>query len=233
MANISGKVQAHKVRSMFTRIASRYDVANRWMTWGQDTKWRREVLNLAGLPQGGLLLDIGAGTGDLALEALRQEKSLLVIGADFTPEMMQLGRKRRGGKSVRWVNTDAMDLPFISGSFDAVVSGYLLRNVVGVERALVEQYRVLKMGGHIVCLDTTPPQNDVWHLPVRLYLRYVIPMIGWLVVGDANAYRYLTKSTEQFLRVNELASCLSKVGFKKVQYRCFMGGTMAIHWGVK
>jgi len=224
---------ANDVRRLFTRIANRYDVANRWMTWGQDVKWRREVLNKAAIPMGGTLLDIGAGTGDLAIEALSRDKSLWVVGADFTPEMMRLGRKRQDGESVRWVNTDALDLPFPSEYFDAVVSGYLLRNVVDVERTLAEQFRVLKKGGHVVCLDTTPPPDDVWHLPSRLYLRHIIPTIGWLLAGDGKAYRYLTHSTEGFLRVEELAGCFLKVGFKNVHYRCFMGGVMAIHWGEK
>ena len=229
----SEKRSTNDVRRMFTRIANRYDVANRWMTWGQDVKWRREVLNKAAIPMGGTLLDIGAGTGDLAIEALSRDKSLWVVGADFTPEMMRLGRNKQGGEAVRWVSTDALDLPFPLEYFDAVVSGYLLRNVVDVERTLAEQFRVLKKGGHVVCLDTTPPPVDVWHLPARLYLRHIIPIIGGLVVGDAKAYRYLTHSTEGFLSAEELAGGFLKIGFRDVGYRRFMGGVMAIHWAEK
>jgi demethylmenaquinone methyltransferase/2-methoxy-6-polyprenyl-1,4-benzoquinol methylase len=233
MTNLSGKARAENVRHMFTRIANRYDVTNRWMTWGQDVRWRRDVLDLAAIPVGGRLLDIGAGTGDLAIEAFRRDKSLFAVGADFTAEMMQLGRRRQGGEQVRWVNTDAMDLPFKVGYFDAVVSGYLLRNVVDVERALTEQYRVLKGGGRLVCLDTTPPPGDVWHLPVRLYLRFIIPILGGLLAGDISAYKYLPRSTERFLKAEILAACMLKVGLRDVHYQRFMGGTMAIHWGVK
>ena len=233
MTQSSEKLRANDVQRMFTGIAKRYVMANRWMTWGQDMRWRRVVLNKAAVPVGGTLLDIGVGTGDIALEAVSKYESLSVVGADITPEMIHLGRYRQGGESVQWVNTDALDLPFPSEYFDAVVSGYLLRNVVDVERVLAEQYRVLKKFGRVVCLDTTPPSNDVWHLPVRLYLRHIIPIIGGLVGGDAKAYLYLIRSTEHFLRAEDLAGCILKVGFKEVQYRRFMGGVMAIHWGVK
>jgi demethylmenaquinone methyltransferase/2-methoxy-6-polyprenyl-1,4-benzoquinol methylase len=178
-------------------------------------------------------LDIGTGTGDLAIEALKHDKRLLAVGADFTPEMMMVGRDRQDGESVLWLITDALNLPFGSESFDAVVSGYLLRNVVDVERALVEQYRVLKPDGPMVCLDTTPPPKDLWHLPIRLYLRLVIPIIGGWVAGDIKTYRYLPESTNHFVKAPELAECICKVGFRKVGFRSFMGGTMAIHWGIR
>jgi demethylmenaquinone methyltransferase/2-methoxy-6-polyprenyl-1,4-benzoquinol methylase len=218
---------------MFSYLARHYDMANRWMTWGQDVKWRREVIDRAFLPKGGRLLDIGTGTGDLALEALRRDEYLLAVGADFTPEMMRVGRNRQDGKSVRWINTDALNLPFISRSFDAVVSGYLLRNVVDIQRALAEQFRVLKPGGQMVCLDTTPTPKDLLHLPVRIYLKLVIPFMGGLVAGNIKTYRYLPESTSQFLRAPVLAESMSKVGFKEVGFRCFMGSTMAIHWGTR
>jgi len=221
------------VKRLFSSISSNYDLANHWMTWGQDVKWRRELLVKANLPPGGMLLDVGVGTGDLSIEALSRDKSILVVGVDFTPEMMQLGRQREGGEYVRWVNSDALNLPCPSGLYDAVVSGFVLRNVLVVERALAEQYRVLRAGGRVVCLDTTPPADDAWHLPVRLYLHYVIPFIGGLAAGDGDAYKYLARSTEAFMKVEELATCFQNVGFKDVQYQRFMGGVVAIHWGSK
>lgn len=233
MTKISGNERANNVRVMFTRIAGHYDRANRWMTWGQDVKWRREVLSLAQLPMRGRLLDIGTGTGDLALEALQRDKTLFAIGADFTSEMMQHGRNRRGGEWIKWINADALELPFDGESFDAVVSGYLLRNVNDIEKALSEQYRVLKQDGHVVCLDTTPPPDDIWHLPARFYLLHFIPIIGRLITGDNQAYQYLPESTEQFIRAEGLSDRMRVVGFRDVHFRRFMGGTMAIHWGEK
>ncbi len=233
MAELTGKERAEYVRQLFTGVAARYTSANRWMTWGQDAKWRREVIGRASLTPGGRLLDVGTGTGDLALEAIRRDGSLLVVGGDFTPEMMRIGRNLPGAGMVRWVTNDALDLPFNSGCFDSVVSGYLLRNVSNVDRALSEQQRVLKAGGRLVCLDTTRPPGDIWHLPVRLYLRIVIPAVGGWTTGDREAYRYLAQSTARFLSAAELADRMGKAGFHNVGYRTFMGGSMAIHWGLK
>ena len=112
-------------------------------------------------------------------------------------------------------------------------SGYLLRNVIDIKKALAEQYRVLKPDGHMACLDTTPPPNDVRHIPVRLYLQLLLPIIGGLIAGDIKTYRYLPESTSHFLRAPELASCMHNVGFREVGFRSFMGGTMSIHWGTK
>lgn len=222
------------VRSMFTRIASRYDRANRWMTFGQDVKWRRRVLDFAQLPQGGRLLDVGSGTGDLALEAYKRDGSIIAIAADFAAEIIKIGRGRGGRiNNVHWLNNDALDLPFSKDTFDTVVSGYLLRNVCDLERALAEQYRVLKPGGTMVCLDTTPPPRDLWHLPVRFYLRQGIPFIGRFISGDKNAYEYLQQSTEGFVPADELARRMVKVGFQEVLFSIFMAGSMAIHRGKK
>lgn len=225
--------RAEYIKKMFARLADRYDRANRWMTWGQDIRWREEVIDRAQLPIGGRLLDIGTGTGELALEAIRRDKTLCVVGADFSPEMMHVGSKRENAGMIAWVNNDAHSLPYCPGSFDAVVSGYLLRNVSDVQAALKEQYRVLKEGGRMVCLDTTPPPGDIWHLPVRLYLRFMIPIIGGWVAGDRDAYCYLPESTIQFLSSPDLAEWMRRVGFQQVGFHRFMGGSMAIHWGVK
>ncbi len=233
MTNHPDKTHAREVRQMFTRIARRYDRANRWMTWGQDLGWRRQVLRLAEMPLGGRLLDIGAGTGDLSLLAHELDPSLQVVAADFTPAMMHLGRSRRGGGELRWLNADALTLPFPSGSFDGVVSGYLLRNVSDVQQALREQLRVLVPGGRMVCLDASPPPQDVWHLPTRIYLRYILPLLGGLVAGDVRSYRYLPSSTERFLPAEGLAERMRQAGFRQVEYCRFMGGAMAMHWGMK
>jgi demethylmenaquinone methyltransferase/2-methoxy-6-polyprenyl-1,4-benzoquinol methylase len=178
-------------------------------------------------------LDIGAGTGDLALEAQRRNGRMTAVAGDVTIEMMREGRARTGGRLVQWVNTDALDLPFPAGSFDAVTSGYLMRNVIDVRRAWAEQYRVLKGGGNAVCLDTTPPPRDVWHILVRLYLQVVVPALGRLVARDREAYGYLADSTRRFVGAEELALRMRESGFKEVQFQRMVCGTMAIHWGHK
>jgi demethylmenaquinone methyltransferase/2-methoxy-6-polyprenyl-1,4-benzoquinol methylase len=152
------------------------------------------------------------------------------VAADFTLEMMRVG-KRRLATHLDWAAADALYLPFPDEYFDAVVSGFLLRNVGDIHQALREQRRVLKSGGRIVALDTThPPQNPITPL-INLHLHTVIPALGRLIAGDADAYRYLPDSTESFLNAEGLVERMQAAGFLEVAFHRLMFGTVAIHWG--
>jgi demethylmenaquinone methyltransferase/2-methoxy-6-polyprenyl-1,4-benzoquinol methylase len=224
--------KADSVRGMFTRIAPRYDLMNRLMTAGQDVRWRREVIRRAGLPPHARLLDLGAGTGDLAREALLQHPDCQPTAADFTLAMMLAGQGHTP-PGLTWTGADAACLPFPDESFHAVVSGFLLRNVADLQRSLQEQRRVLKPGGRLVALDTTRPRRHLFTPLVQFHMHAVIPALGWLITGQRDAYTYLPNSTESFLRAEELAARLAAAGFRQVAFRRLMLGTIAIHWGVK
>ena len=238
MTNLTGAERARYVQEMFSRIARHYDLMNRVMTAGQDIRWRRMVIGLTGLPADGWLLDLGAGTGDLAREALRQQPFGHIVAADFTLEMMRVGqeRSRRQPLSVSglvWSAANATQLPFPERTFEAVVSGFLLRNVTDLPRSLAEQYRVLKPGGRLVALDTTPPPRTPLAPLIRLHLHTVIPALGRLIAGQAEAYQYLPDSTEGFLEPEQLADRLQETGFQDVRFQRMMFGTIAIHWARK
>jgi demethylmenaquinone methyltransferase/2-methoxy-6-polyprenyl-1,4-benzoquinol methylase len=217
---------------MFQRIAPRYDLMNRLMTGGQDTLWRRQVIRLANIPPGGQVLDLGAGTGDLTREALRQVPGCRAVSADFTLEMMHAG-KRVPGLALHWSCADALALPFPDASFDAVVSGFLLRNVVDLPLALREQFRVLKPGGRVVALDTTRPRESLVSPLVGFHMHRVIPFLGGLFTGDREAYTYLPDTSERFLLAEELQDYLVAAGFYQAGFRRLMFHTVAIHWGTK
>ncbi|MEZ4836487.1 MAG: class I SAM-dependent methyltransferase [Caldilineaceae bacterium] len=134
---------------------------NRLMTGGQDVAWRQELVELCELLPHGRLLDVGTGTGDIAYEALRQHPSITALGCDFTFEMMAFGKAKPTGRLVRFVQGDGLHLPFADDYFDAVTSGFVMRNVVDIDAALREQKRVTKPGGKVVCLETTPPSQAV------------------------------------------------------------------------
>lgn len=225
--------RAPYVRKMFARIAHRYDLLNRLMTLGQDQRWRKEAIRRLGAPPHGTLIDIGCGTGDLAFEAARQHPGALVIASDFTPEMIAHGKQRPGGKAVNWVIADAQNLPFAAGCADGIVSGFLLRNVPHVKRALREQHRTLRPGGRFVALDTTPPRPGPLTPLLALHFNYIIPLLGKLIAGDAEAYTYLPDSTANFLLAEALVDVIQQVGFTAVSFVRRMLGTVAIHWGIK
>jgi demethylmenaquinone methyltransferase / 2-methoxy-6-polyprenyl-1,4-benzoquinol methylase len=233
LAELKGDDHAVYVQDMFSRIAYRYDLMNRLMTGGQDIRWRQIAIRRSELPSGGLLLDLGAGTGDLAREALRQQPGASAVAADFTLEMMRAGKRRPEAVVLRWCAADALHLPFPNGCFDGLVSGFLLRNVTDIQASLHEQVRVLKPGGKWVSLDTTRPRPGLLYPLVQAHLHFIIPALGRLLTGQVDAYRYLPESTENFLRAEQLAKKMVDAGLQEVGYQLFMFGTVAIHWGRK
>lgn len=236
------------VNDMFARIAHRYDVMNRIMTAGQDRRWRKLLIQQAQLPPNGNLLDIATGTGDIAFEALRQHPHLnQVVGADFTLPMMQVGQQRWTKKNVQsksangqdvttrlgWSGADTLHLPFPDNSFDAVTSGFLMRNVTSVAQALREQVRVCKPGGRVLILEIPRPPDNLFGSLFRLYFHNVVPILGGIISGQRDAYTYLPASADAFMRPDELAAEMKKAGLHHVRYQMLMLNTVALHVGVK
>jgi demethylmenaquinone methyltransferase / 2-methoxy-6-polyprenyl-1,4-benzoquinol methylase len=230
MTQLQGSERAAYVQSMFTKIAKRYDLMNRLMTGGQDIRWRKMVLKLAQLDNSASLLDLGTGTGDLAREALGQFPHARVVAADFTLEMMRVGKKT---SPLDFSTADALRLPFNNSTFDAVVSGFLMRNVIDLKQALAEQYRVLNNGGRIVVLDTTRPKRNILSPFIWIHMHVIIPALGSLLTGVGEAYRYLPETTEGFVTAETMSARMTEAGFKNVNFRRLMFGTIAIHWGEK
>ena len=233
MAHLTGEERAQYVQNMFARIAGRYDLMNRLMTGGQDLTWRRFVIEQARLPVNGRLLDIATGTGDIALEGQKQVPGLQAVGGDFTIEMMQAGKQIPARQRIQWVGSDTLALPFPSNYFDAVTSGFLMRNVIDVRGAFREQLRVSKPGGRVVVLESSPPKQNVLRPFIQFHLTYVIPTLGKLIAGESDAYTYLPDSTKQFQTPESLATIMWEEGYTNVYYKLFMFGTVAVHVGQK
>lgn len=233
MAHLTGQERAHYVQNMFARIAGRYDRMNRLMTFGQDVRWRRYVIAQAHIPPGGRLLDIATGTGDIAYEGMQQVPGLQAVGGDFTLEMMQAGKLYPERRSIQWVGADTLALPFPDNYFDAVTSGFLMRNVIDVDKAFQEQWRVTKPGGRVIVLESSPPKRNLLRPFILFHLNTVIPTLGRLITGESEAYRYLPDSTQQFRTPEALAEAMRQTGFSQVRFKLFMFGTIAIHVGEK
>ncbi len=221
--------KGERVRTMFDGLAPHYDLMNRIMTLGQDQRWRRFAVDRAKLDHGSRVLDLAAGTGDIAFEVRRRFPGIDIVAGDFSLQMMLQGRSRPGGADIRWVGCDAMSLPFAEARFDAVLFAYLLRNVEDIDTALGEVFRVLVPGGRVVCLDTMPPHGLTAPF-VRAYLRLGLPLLGRIFAGNPNAYTYLSDSTMGFESPDNLTALFARNGFVDVHHATFMFQTVAVHW---
>lgn len=223
-----------RVRSMFARVAPRYDLGNLLLTAGMDRRWRRYVQDKANLGPRERLLDLATGTGQLALDARRRQPSADIVAADLTPQMLELALRRPAARTIRWLQTDARFLPFSDGSFDVLTHGYLLRYLVDdLEAGLLEQWRVLKPGGRLVALETAPGRRGPGGSVARFLARRWPRIVGYLVAGDARDYGYLQDSTLAFLGPTNVAETLSGAGFVDVGHHAFLQGMVVVHWATK
>ncbi len=225
--------KAAYVRSMFARIVPRYDLINRLMTMGLDRRWR--MLTVAAVaPRGAIALDLATGTGDMALELMRQG-SRFVVGADFCPEMVAaaVGKAALNGRTgISFLAGDAQQLPFPDNTFDCLVNGFLLRNVSDLDGALREFRRVLKPAGRLACLDLTHPPRPLQPL-FWPWFRLVVPALGGLLSGDFDAYTYLPDSLQTYPDAQRLCSMMLAAGLINATYRRLGMGTVAIHTASK
>ena len=222
---------AHKkdpkvVQGMFARIAGRYDVANRVLSGGVDTRWRKLVVRRAGGDLAGqLAIDVACGTGDLAAELDRAGAE--VLGVDFTFEMVAHAPKKvRPGM---WVQGDALAMPVRGGLADVVTMGFGLRNVVDRRQCFRELLRITKPGGKVLILEFGMPDRDLFGRVYRAYLTHVLPRIGGVLSGDRAAYRYLDSTVQAWPEADQLAAEMRADGFERVEFQRLFRGIAYLH----
>jgi demethylmenaquinone methyltransferase/2-methoxy-6-polyprenyl-1,4-benzoquinol methylase len=217
------------VRSIFRRIAPRYDLANHLLSAGFDFWWRHRAAGIVGKWKPQRVLDVATGSGDLALAIARRWPEAEVIGADFCPEMLEMARQK--GLANRVV-ADALHLPFQDRSFDVVTVAFGLRNMSSWSAALAEMARVLKSGGHLLVLDFSLPR-----LPLRksyqFYLHHCLPWLASVVTGQKDAYDYLGDSIEKFPSGAEMIGLIEGSGFTKADALLMTGGIASLYLAQK
>lgn len=205
-----GDEKARLVRDMFDRIAPRYDLVNRVMTFGMDVGWRRKAVRDLGLPAPSIVLDVACGTGDLCCELAAQGHE--PFGFDVSWGMLHAARRDCGPL----IQADGLALPVRDAVADGITCGFALRNVVDLTRLFDEFARVLRAGGRIALLEVGEPSSTIARAGHGLYLRRAVPLIGKLL-SDRDAYSYLPRSTEYLPKEAELIEMLSVAGFSEVQ----------------
>jgi demethylmenaquinone methyltransferase/2-methoxy-6-polyprenyl-1,4-benzoquinol methylase len=223
---------------MFASISHRYDLLNHLLSGYVDRWWRRRTVR-ALLPFGHRVLDLCAGTADLAIEFLRAAPGPLhVTAADFCRPMLQLAQKKLrrepGGRTTLLVEADAQRLPFRDDSFDTVAVAFGLRNVTNYERGLQEMVRVLRPGGKLAVLEFSLPARAVWRRLYLLYFRFVLPVIGQTLARNRfGAYEYLPASVLQFPEGEDMVRLLENCGLASVRLFPMTFGIVTLYWGYK
>lgn len=225
------------IRSLFDNIAPTYDLLNRLLSLGRDIYWRKmAVRELKGLE--GWILDIATGTGDVAIEMVRQyDHRSRVFGLDFSEPMIKKAQRKVSQKGLSQTITlslgDALSLPFRENIFSATMIAFGLRNIVEKERALSEMVRVIKGGGRVIVLEFTFPRKGFMRRIYPIYFRRVLPRVGGFISGDRGAYAYLPESVSHFASVEHYEGIMRKVGLEKVSSRALTAGVASIISGTK
>lgn len=232
-----GEPTSERVLDIFSGIAERYDRFNRLSSLGIDRHWRREAVKAARLTPGVRVLDLCAGTGDLALALAAEGRASEVVGTDFTPEMIALARRKAAGVSGRtrisFEEADAQALPFPDSSFDVVTVAFGIRNLPDRAANLREVLRVLKPGGRYVVLEFSRPPFAPFRVVYHLYLHYIIPALGGRLTGDRESFEYLRDSIRGFPNQARLAAEMRAAGFSAISWSNLTGGIVAIHTALK
>lgn len=225
--------KAQYVERMFGRIADGYDRMNNIMTFGLDRGWRAATVALAAPPSNGRALDIGTGTGDFLLDLAHWTPEGMTVGVDFTVPMMRAGQEKIAGLRARFVAGDALALPFADESFDAITTGFTLRNVTNIEAAFREMWRVSRIGATVACLEVARPRQAMVRAGHWVYFQQIVPLLARMIGADAEAYTYLPQSARVFPPPDELAQIMRRAGWSDVSYRLVGIGAAAIHCGIK
>jgi demethylmenaquinone methyltransferase / 2-methoxy-6-polyprenyl-1,4-benzoquinol methylase len=219
------------VRALFATIADRYDFITVALSYGQDRRWKRRLIDLAAPQRGSRALDLATGTGDIAFALAA--RGARVVGLDITLRMIELARAKHDRGLVRFLVGDMLALPFPSACFDIVTTGYGLRNVPNLATAIDEIGRVLAPGGQLLSLDFNRPSNRVVRAVYLAYLGAVGGALGWMLHRDADTYRYIPASIRQYPGADAVARIFEARGFHAVRCYPVLGGLMAIHHAVR
>lgn len=226
----------HYVTRMFEVIAPRYDFITRFLSYGMDGGWKRDLVSMLDLKGDEQVLDLACGTGDITFAVAHRAPRGYVVGLDIAGGMIDIAERKRAQQNlpnVSFNRADIMNLPYPDQGFDAVTCGYALRNVPDLEGALTEILRVLKPGGRLLSLDFGHPPNRVYRWLYFKYLIVVGSTLGLVLHRDPDTYRYIPESLKLYPGQRGVCEFMSRSGYVDVGFREFGWGIMAINYGSK
>ena len=222
------------VQDVFDRVYNKYDLMNDFMSLGIHRIWKKNLINMMNPTSNNTLIDVACGTGDIGKLFLDQTNSnSKVTCVDPNKGMINKGKEKLFKyKNIKWVVAPAEKIPLPDNSFDYYTISFGLRNTKDLNKSLSEAHRVLKSGGRFLCLEFSKIQNSNLSFIYKNYSK-LIPLIGNIVVGEKEPYKYLVKSIENFVNQEELLSLMKNNNFEKCSYRNLSGGIVSIHSGWK
>jgi demethylmenaquinone methyltransferase/2-methoxy-6-polyprenyl-1,4-benzoquinol methylase len=228
------KMELPFIREMFDAISPKYDLLNRLLSLRQDVCWRREMVRAMQISDKGMVLDVACGTGDVALEIVRQKGSgVTIFGADFSPGMLRLAKNKIRHSGIHLLVANAFHLPFRAETFDAVTIAFGIRNIADKLSVLKAFHEHLKPGGMLLVLElATPPKGMLLSLYL-FYFKKILPMIGWFFSKNLMAYKYLPASVMNFPQAPVFAGLIRAAGFSDVRWRCLTFGIATLYAGRK
>lgn len=232
---VSDDEHKESVKSVFSSVASKYDIMNDFMSAGLHRLWKRDMVKEIYPYEGMKYLDVAAGSGDIGFKVW--EEGADVTMTDINPDMLQEAKNKAidNGRIERlnFQVADAESLPFEDESFNALGIAFGIRNVTDIPKALSEFYRVLKPGGKFVCLEFSHIDNPFLAKLYDLYSFNVIPKVGGLVANDEDSYQYLVESIRKFPTAEKFEGMIEAAGFKETNYTSLNHGVVAVHLGLK
>ncbi len=226
------------IKDMFNTIAPRYDFLNRFLSMRQDVYWRRKTVSAMNLHPRAKVLDVACGTGDVALEVIRQlGGKARVIGADFSPGMLILGKEKvkdlGAADQIHLLAGNALSLPFPDKSFDAVTIAFGIRNIGDKLTALKSFHACLKKGGTLAVLELATPKEGPFRSLYLLYFKKLLPLIGGFFSKNLSAYEYLPNSVLNFPQPETFAHIMTAAGFSDVRWHKLSLGIVTLYLGKK
>ena len=231
---VNSKQKTKLVQDVFSSVAPSYNLMNDLMSLGMHRLWKKRFVEIMDIKNNEIILDVGSGSGDIAMEILKEKLKTSLYLLDLNEDMLSEGQKRlKNLKNIKFFIGNAEKLNFKNNFFDKYVISFCLRNVTEYQLSLKEAYRVLKPGGKYCCLEFSTPKSSLISGSYKIYKSKILPLLGEIVAKDKNAYKYLSESIDLFPSQEELSQNLEDCGFTKVETINLFNGIVAIHTGYK
>ena len=222
------------VQNVFSDVAKNYDLMNDLMSLGMHRLWKKRFVEIIDVNKNDIILDVGAGSGDIAIEIIKERLKTDLYLLDLNKEMLEEGKRRlKKEKNIKYLIGNAEKLYFDNNFFDKYLISFCLRNVTDYVLSIKEAFRVLKPGGKYCCLEFSTPKSSLISSSYKIYKFKILPFLGEKIARDKNAYKYLSESIDLFPSQEELSKQLIDCGFEKVKTVNLFNGIVAIHTGYK